>query len=792
MVWSRKYPSIRQIKKFVDAANYLSVAQVYLKDNVLLSEKLKPEHIKDRLLGHWGTVPGITFTYAFCNYLIKKYEQEMLFVLGPGHGFPGLQSCLFLEKSLTKVYPKKIPYNEKGIEEIVKKFSWPYGYPSHSNPGAPGVILEGGELGYALSTSFGSVLDNPDLITVCLIGDGEAETGPTATAWHANKFLDPKTNGAVLPILHLNGYKISGPTIFGRMSNKDLESLFSGYGYYPLIVDGRKLYYPMRRAMEKAYKMIKAIQRKSRKEGVGPIVAPRWPMIILKSPKGWTGIKKIGTHMIEGSCLSHQVPAKDCKENEQELELVEKWMRSYHFDHLFSPEKGFSKTIQAVIPDQKLCMGLNKHAFGGEVMKKIILPDEKTMEMRLIEPGQLSGNSMHEAGDYLKEIFVLNRKNRNFRIMSPDETYSNRINAVFQETSRAFVWPMLPQDEDLAPDGRVMEMLSEHTLQGFMQGYVLTGRHAIFASYEAFIQIVGSMVDQYAKFIKASTEYSWRKPVPSLNYMLSSLGWRQDHNGFSHQNPGFIGNMLMKHGKFVSVYFPADVNSMLVTMEDCFNDLNRINIIVAGKNFLPQWRTLKEARQQQKKGFGIWEFASHKNPDIVFASAGDYPTQEALAAINMIRFLLPKVKVRYVNVSELTALGLGDENYRMTTKDFVDHFTKDKPIIFNFHGYPSVITRMFFGRSSAKRVTINGYTEEGSTTTPFDLQVRNGTSRYQLVLQACEKLHKRKVIPAKECHELKKKIETKLKEHHDYVIERGIDPPELANWKWGEYPAELS
>lgn len=791
MIWNRKAPSLRQIRKYVEAANYLAATQIYLQDNIFLKERLKPEHIKDRLLGHWGTVPGINFVYAFCNYLIKKYDQEMLFVLGPGHGFPALQANLFIEGSLTKHFPKTIPYTEKGIEEIIKKFSWPYGYPSHSNPGAPGVILEGGELGYALSTAYGAVLDNPDLIVPCLIGDGEAETGPTATAWHANKFLDPKTCGAVLPILHVNGYKISGPTIFGRMSNKELENLFSGYGYMPIIVEGKNLYAPMMKAMERAYKQIKKIQKKSR-DGKEELIKPRWPMIILKSPKGWTGIHNIGNKLLEGNFLSHQVIAKDCKKDDRQLEMVENWFRSYHFEKHFTVGKGFSRDIKAVIPPDQLKMGLSKYSQGGKIRKPLKVPELGKMSIRMIEPGQLSGNSMYKAGDYYRELFKLNKKQKNFRIMSPDETYSNRIMAVFNETQRSFVWPRKKNDIDMAADGRVMEMLSEHTLQGFMQGYVLTGRHAAFVSYEAFIQIVSSMADQYAKFIKASREFPWRKPVSSITYILTSLGWRQDHNGFSHQNPGFLGSMLMKHGHLVSTYFPADANSMLATLEDCSNDTDRINIIVAGKNYLPQWRTLTEARQQQKKGLSIWDFASHKNPDVVIASAGDYPTQEALAAVNIIRHMVPKAKIRYVNVSELTALGIGDESKEMSKKDFIHYFTKDKFIIFNFHSYPTIIKTMFFGHSSAKRVQINGYCEEGSTTTPFDLQVRNGTSRYQIVLQACENLKNEKKISASEYKKIESLIRKKIRDHGQFIRKYGVDPEELSNWRWGEFPAEFS
>jgi len=791
MVWNRKYPSLRQLKKFVRAANYLAVAQIYLKDNIFLDKPLSSEHIKDRLLGHWGTVPGITFVYAFCNYLIQKYDQKMLFVLGPGHGFPALQAQLFLEGSLSHFYPKAIPYTEKGIEEIVRKFSWPYGYPSHSNPGAPGVILEGGELGYALSTSFGAVMDNPDLVVACLIGDGEAETGPTATAWHANKFLDPKTCGAVLPILHLNEYKISGPTVFGRMENKELEYLFYGYGYMPILVEGRDLYIPMKKAMERAMKEIRKIQKRAR-EGKQRVVSPRWPMIILRSPKGWTGIHELGGKLYEGNFLSHQVVAKNCKEDDLERAALEKWLRSYRFDKLFKKDKGFVKDVQACLPIKKMRMGMVKHALGGEMVRKLKLPKLGDLSVRLVSPGTLSGNSMYKCGDYLKELFRLNRKQKNFRLMSPDETYSNRISAVFQETARAWQWPNKPFDEDMSPDGRVMEMLSEHTLQGFLQGYVLTGRHGLFVSYEAFIQIVASMTDQYAKFIKASEEFQWRTPVPSLNYILSSLGWRQDHNGFSHQNPGFVASMLMKHGDFVSVYFPADANMMLATLQDVFSDRNRINIIVAGKNYLPQWRTLAQAQKQQKDGLAIWEFASHRSPDLVIVSAGDYPTQEALAAVNILRFLVPELKVRYVNVSELTSLGIGDESRQMTSRQFVSFFTKDKPIIFNFHGYPSVIKRMFFGRSSGMRVQINGYTEEGSTTTPFDLQIRNNTSRYQLAMQALAFCKEYRLLKSSRLRHLKKLIQSRIDYHHRYALSRGVDPDYISNWRWGEYPVEFT
>lgn len=788
MIWKKKAPSLGQLEQYVRATNYLGAAQIYLQDNFLLERPLVSDDIKPRLLGHWGTVPGINFVYAFSNYLVKKYDQEILFVLGPGHGFPAIQANLFVEGTLSEYY-KTAPYNERGIIDIIRKFSWPYGYPSHSHPGAPGTILEGGELGYALSTAFGSVLDNPDLITVALIGDGEAETGPTATAWHCNKFLDPVHCGAVLPILHLNGYKISGPTVFGRMSDKELTALFTGYGYAPLFVEGPHKYRQMRRVMEKAYRMIRDIQKRAR--AGKKVVRPRWPMIVLKTLKGWTGIHELGGTLLEGNFASHQVIAKNCKTDPNELRVLETWLRSYAFDQLFRPGHGFSKDIQAVIPAGRLRIGMNRHAFGGEVCKPLKLPSLRQLELKLPVPGKTSGNSMFAAGEYVLRVFRLNKRRKNFRLMSPDETYSNKLMAVFKETSRAFQWPVESFDKDLATDGRVMEMLSEHTLQGLAQGYVLTGRHALFNSYEAFIQIVASMADQYAKFIKQSKEYSWRKPVPSLNYILSSLGWRQDHNGFSHQNPGFVGNMLMKHGSFVSVYFPVDANSMIAVLEDTFTDRNRINIIVAGKDYLPQWLTLDQAKRQQKRGLGIWEFASDKDPHLVFASAGDYPTQESLAALNILRYVTPGIRLRYVNVSELTALGLGDENVSMTDRDFIHFFTKDKPIIFNYHGYPSTIKEMFFGRSSGKRIQINGYTEQGSTTTPFDLQVRNGTSRYQLVVQAVEALGQRNALNTATVKRVKGLISRQLEEHHAFVVRHGVDPDYLANWKWGEPPVEF-
>lgn len=766
------------IKKYVRAANFISAAQIYLQDNFLLERKLSTDDIKPRLLGHWGTCPGINFVYANLNYLVKKHQTPMMFILGPGHGFPALQANLFLEGTLGKYYPKATQTKE-GLASIIKNFSWPYGFPSHSNPAAPGVILEGGELGYSLSTAFGSVLDNPDLITACLIGDGEAETAAVATAWHLNKFNNPKTNGAVLPILHLNGYKISGPTIFGRMTNRELKALFSGYGYEPFIVDGASdaVYVKMAETMERCLQLIREIQQKARSGE--PSVAPRFPMIVLRTPKGWTGIKKLNNEKIEGNCLSHQVVAPDAKADKKELKAVETWLRSYHFEELFDPAAGFAEEIKSLVPEPELRIGDSKHSMGAMTMDLKLPPADQFAEDATV-PGTVGSSSLRRTGEYLNEVFKLNENS--FRLFSPDETYSNKLDAVFRTTKRAFVWPLKEWDKDMAPNGRVTEILSEHSLQGLMQGYILTGRHAFFASYEAFIQIVSSMVDQYSKFLKVAREISWRKPVPSLNFILTASGWRQEHNGFSHQNPGFITNILQKPGCAAHVYFPPDGNSTLAVLDRCLKSRNEINVIVAGKTLEPRWLTPELAQRELSQGLMVWDFASQDEPDIVLCGVGDYLTKESLAAIDIVRTEVSQIKMRFVNVMELYSLGVGCETAAI---NFDEYFTPNKPVIFNFHGYPETLKMILFDQESDNaRFSIHGYIENGSTTTPYDMQIRNGTSRWHLAQEIFAKMAAAGVIEQSKADVLKEKYDLKFKEHKEYIIKNGVDPEEIENWRW--------
>ena len=777
------------LTKFVRAADYLSAAQIYLRDNYLLTEPLKREHIKPRLLGHWGTCPGVNFTYAHLNRAIIEHDLSMMFVLGPGHGFPAVQANLFLEGSLSKYY-KNVPRSKEGIATMAKLFSWPYGFPSHSNPEAPGVILEGGELGYALATSYGAVLDNPDLIVACLIGDGEAETGPTATAWHLTKLIDPGRNGAVLPILHLNGYKISGPTLYGRMNDEELRSLFWGYGYDPIFVDAYVSDDPhtvMQEAVDKAIADIRFTQHCAREMTLHS--NPRWPMIILRSPKGWHSIKQIREKRIEDNHYSHQVIAEGAVHNDEEFQLLEEWLRSYRFEELFDGEK-FDADIEALIPRPDRRMGDNPHAHGGGlVYKPLIMPQVSDYAVNttcnLDDPicGEVS--SMEKIGAYLRDIMRFNEGNRNIRLFSPDETYSNKLQAVFEYTKRTFVWPHKEWDKDLAWDGRVMEMLSEHSLQGLLQGYVLTGRHGLFVSYEAFVQIVASMADQYAKFLKIAREVPWRGTIPSLNYILTSTGWRQEHNGFSHQNPGFIDGVLQRQGTFTNVYFPADANLALATFKHMMESTREINVLVCEKRPLPIWRSMSEAEQDIKDGLAIWNFASDEDPHVVFAAAGDYPTQEVLAAISIVRSELPELRTRFVNISSLSGLGLGHSGLEITEKAFGKYFTDDKPIIINFHGYPQSMKQILFDYGCAsRRVSVHGYKEVGSTTTAFDMMVRNKVDRFHLAMEAFELAVEAGVIDNARKERLVCTIEEKLAAHQAYIMEHGDDPLEITNWVW--------
>lgn len=770
--------------KYLRAVNYLTAAQIFLNDNFTMKREIKSADVKNRLLGHWGSCPGISFAYAHVSRYAKKYDQDMMFVLGPGHGFPALQANLFLEGTLTHFDPS-LQLNHAGIERLCREFSWPYGYPSHSNPETPGVILEGGELGYALSTSYGAVMDNPDLVVACLIGDGEAETGPTAGAWHLNKLINPRTDGIVLPILHLNGYKISQPTIFGRMSDYELMSLFSGYGYEPRIVDatkdGANPHDTMAEALDWAHDRIAKIRASK------PTTVPRLPMIIMRTLKGWTGVKMLGDDKVEGNHLAHQVVLNEAKTDDEQLALLNKWLGSYKFSELFSKEQGFGTYIEDIIPENPAKrLGMTRHAHGGDaVYQPLKLPRIEQFAEDATVPGTMGSSSMRRTGLYLEEVFRLNSDSRNFRLMSPDETYSNKLDAVFNATSRSWQWPMESWDKDMSPDGRVMEMLSEHNMQGLMQGYVLTGRHAMFASYEAFLQVVSSMVDQYAKFLSQSRGIEWRRMIPSLNYILTSSGWRQDHNGFSHQNPGFIDNLLQRQTNFVNVYFPSDGNVTLVMLEKMLSSVRQINAIVAGKTVEPRWLTPDLARKQVDAGLMVWDFASDEDPDIVMAAAGDYPTKETMAAIDIIKSETPQVKIRCVNISSLTSVGFGTLSNIANQKTFDGIFTDNKPVIMNFHGYPQTVKAILFNYAvDSTRFDVRGYIEVGSTTTPFDMHVRNQTDRYNLAAAAFRQLGHDNVLPFEEAEHLAVKYERKVEENTEYIKQHGIDIPEIDAWVW--------
>ena len=765
--------SITTIQHYISAANYLSALQIYLQDNFFLERKLTFNDIKPRLLGHWGTCPGINFVYGHLNYLIKKHQLSMIFILGPGHGFPALQANLFLEGTLSKYYPE-ITFDSQGIANLAKKFSWPYGFPSHSNPGAPGVIVEGGELGYALSTAYGAILDNPELIAACVIGDGEAETGATATAWHLNKFIDPATNGAVLPILHLNGYKISGPSIFGRMSKRELKNLFTGYGYQPYIVSGKNIDEQMLTTLEICYQKIRSLQTKA-KSGE-KIIAPQWPMIILKTPKGWTGIKKLHQQKLAGNCLSHQVIAANAKTDLIDLTALEKWLKSYNVNNFFSSTNGLNDLIQKIVPATDLCMGNN--AILNQKLRPLICPNAETFTEDAHIAGTIGSSSMRRAGLYLAAVCKLNQHQRNFRLFSPDETYSNKLDAIFTQTKRSFTWPIKAWDKDIDIDGRVIEMLSEHSLQGLLQGYILTGRHGIFASYEAFIQIIASMTDQYIKFLRIARETPWRNSVPSLNYILTSSGWRQEHNGFSHQNPGFIANLLQKYDSFTHVYFPPDGNTTLFVLEKSLQSISEINVVVAGKTQEPRWLTPELAKKELAQGLMIWDFISDDNPDIVLGGIGDYVSKEAIEAIKIIKMETPQIKCRFVNILELNCFGFGQLKLDKPSKEFDDYFTQDKPVIFNFHGYPSVLQQLLFNLGNTQRFFIHGYIEQGSTTTPFDMHVRNKTSRWHLAKEIFTLATQQQVISNELASLLNKKYDEKLIQHRSYIEQYGVDPEE--------------
>jgi xylulose-5-phosphate/fructose-6-phosphate phosphoketolase len=775
------------IRRYRRAVDYLAAAQIYLCANPLLQEPLRPEHLKPRLLGHWGTAPGINLIYAHLNRLIQQTDAGLLLVTGPGHGAAANLANMYLEGTIPELYPQ-YSQDRAGLERFVRAFSWPGGFPSHLNPGLPGVINEGGELGYALTVSYGAALDNPDLLVACIVGDGEAETGPAATAWHGNKFLNPATDGAVLPILHLNGFKISNPTLFATMTQEQLEALFHGYGYQVRTVDySDRLDEDFAEALGWAYREIRALQAAAR-SGQGSERAP-WPMIILRTPKGMGAPASIDGHPLAGSFYAHQVPVEDPQHNAVHLEILERWLRSYHPEELFDAEGRPAEDLRALCPRRDRRMAMNPHGFAGQLRKPLRLPPLDKYAVPLSRRGETVAE-MTSLALYLKEVVELNQDQRNFRIVCPDELLSNRLGAVLDATDRQYAYPLPPEAEHTSRDGRVLEVLSEHLCQGWMQGYLLTGRHGLFSCYEGFVPIVDSMMNQYAKFLKSALEVPWRGPLSSFNYLVTSVAWRQDHNGYSHQGPGFIDNLLTKKGYTYRIFLPPDTNCLLVTMEDCLQSTDYINLIVADKQPIPQWLSLEEAREHCRAGASVWRWASSnagEDPELILASSGDHLTVEAVAAAQLFREEAPDWRVRVVDVTRLVVLGIPQKYPDGFEEDrFQRLFPLDCPVIFNFHGYTAAVKQLLWERPQAERFDINGYREEGTTTTPFDMVVANRASRFHLVIQGARKLAALHPHVAARAEEIIRKYEAKLREHHDFIRANDADLPEVTDWQFQE------
>jgi xylulose-5-phosphate/fructose-6-phosphate phosphoketolase len=781
---------LRLMDAYWRAANYLSVGQIYLYDNPLLKKPLSKEHIKPRLLGHWGTTPGLNFIYVHLNRVIRARDLNMIYITGPGHGGPALVANAYLEGTYSEIYPNISP-DEEGMKKLFKQFSFPGGIPSHVAPETPGSINEGGELGYALSHAYGAAFDNPDLIVACVIGDGEAETGALATSWHSNKFLNPAGDGAVLPILHLNGYKIANPCVLARISHEELDQLLRGYGYTPYFVEGdepERMHQLMAAALDRVIEDIKQIQddAKSRKEGVE---RPRWPMIVLRSPKGWTCPKEIDGKRTEGYWRSHQVPMAEMYENPAHVKILERWMKSYKPEELFD-EAGRLRTELAQLPPKgERRMSANPHTNGGLLLKPLRLPDFRDYAVEVASPGDVTAEATRVMGQFLRDVMKLNLPGKNFRLFSPDENNSNRWQDVLEVTNRAWVAERFDYDDKLAPDGRVMEMLSEHQCQGWLEGYLLTGRHGFFSCYEAFIHIIDSMFNQHAKWLKVCNDIPWRRPIASLNYLLSSHVWRQDHNGFSHQDPGFIDHVVNKKAEVVRVYLPPDANCLLSVTDHCLRSRNYVNVVIAGKQPAPQWLNMDQAVKHCTAGIGIWEWASNdrgSEPDVVMACCGDVPTLETLAAVELTRRHIPELKVRVINVVNLMTLQSPHEHpHGLSDRDFDALFTKDKPIIFAFHGYPWLIHRLTYRRTNHANLHVRGYKEEGTTTTPFDMCVLNDLDRYHLVQDVIDRLPQ---LGARAAY-AKQAIRDALIDHKEYIYEHGEDSPEISGWTWGHKQA---